>query len=1609
MSEEDKKYDDDEIEEISEAFANAKDKIPKKAIRIGRTLVKDPHPLNIPMGCKKFDLTGKMIDRTELSINGEEGLDLLNEIRFLKGLIDGVDTYSRTYSKEQRKFVSSKITNGQSIIPFENTKLFRDIKYEKLKFMDPSKITGIEGYLDVDKIFPVITKGRPIDYDKFSEKLNDETPSMQVDENRCYVIFEKFLDNDKKIKVKAFFNPLCNQIGFFMFIGEPNPDKTSADKYLFEKICFRSFYKVINNKIVFRPYSHLKPPLPASRPRNVKKDMKNIIVDINTILGNENFKITTTYEELMDILYAQTEDLKDKLFNVLLPLNNEINKALFETACGRIKNRYNEFQITDRTNYYNTLLFLKDKKLNKKSVKEIFGFFINKDMFVKKIETLKKKFLYYMEHYDEKKLTIDKFETQVIPVQMGTPNLAMEDAITIKRFLKLDPIFELYKTKEVQFRKIDRDDVVNQEDIVFSKESYMKERERLFDEKASKLRIEQEPRNFGQYDAKISREKVRFLREEESKFDKKYGEGNRKVYVKFEQELYETVSYAYFRPFTLSDIILTRYRKVSLFDHFGFSKEPSELLQSLNTLFLNIEELRSFVFTFVSLYYQLKTDISSKKARVDVAGRFVNSAGTLLQNPEFVETGPSVKLNIYKIYPNQLYSKEDHHIKTAKKTFKYYSTYQKAVRTRDSQIIFDYNYFLLKKEDSDDANPLRFLQLEEGIVGEAYRPKYIKPEELFVPELEIGLVEKNVDMINKAFTKLTTIEPRIKEWVGPSEDDIAAMVEIKVSPDGSLAAKLRSIKDIPQPVKTHIANIVKIKAKAERKKKEDEDEDDDDDDDDDDNIEGPQSFQREEEVQNSENEGEIGEDADAPTGLIGFRKNVKDRRDKRPDQTKKEIFRIFTEHLEWLIKQSSGARGVTALKEAYKHTDKKVTMDFIKKQPDGFNKKLAYEIEEHKERFRESIYQWKMADRNELHLDGDKKSILTFYFQSGANVTKAVVTAFILYLHQLGGKLDKDLLVEKIPDDIRAPVNNEQKSVLRLVGDDFRVATNIIQTIFLKLEEFKDDPSHTKEFKFLPEYLEKADLYWTLRNKANQLIFRDKIQGYVYIFKRPETHAFEFPAESAIFESLYNADVEKNISGLKSLIEFLNSNKLIKPIIQIKKHYPRKLRDEAEDKAARDEIIRENEALVVEIIALRELKGLTKEQFGEIERKMLQLTEDARRINQNIEADLIRINASGKAKFKILQKTAEQESRAAANRGEVSNVASKLAALSKPVVMPVAFDDTPAGRDKKKLADKEMKKIRRLEEKVLILRRQVGVDDPSLIIAENTYKEAVKYGNETFGLGIVELEDAKQETKIELEQRAVITAQSMIDKLKELDSTRKRFYKEMKALSKPERPSKEATGAVQMEFNRLNSAYGRELKQATLRYEQANELYKENINKAAKYGVAVVYVDPEIEESSALQKESVSEIVSTSEVPQVLSSEHSSELPSVLSTEPASELGVPKGKTYLGKKVLTRIFKSDFGNLVSLLKQLEIDPTNSAIKSRVKTAYEKYLATKIQFIEVSRSDVEAEIKKFRTEKKEEMDLVDAYEAKHGGNSEANKQKYMKYKLKYMKLKELLDL
>ena len=235
----------------------------------------------------------------------------------------------------------------------------------------------------------------------------------------------------------------------------------------------------------------------------------------------------------------------------------------------------------------------------------------------------------------------------------------------------------------------------------------------------------------------------------------------------------------------------------------------------------------------------------------------------------------------------------------------------------------------------------------------------------------------------------------------------------------------------------------------------------------------------------------------------------------------------------------------------------------------------------------------------------------------------------------------------------------------------------------------------------------------------------------------------------------------------------------------MKKHFPRKLNDEAEDKAARDAIIRENEELVKEIITLRELKDLTKEQFGEIERKMLQLKEDAKRISQNIDSELERINASGKAKFKKFDKVAEQEARAAANRGEESTVASKLATLSsKPVTAPVDFEDTPAGREKRKLADKHRKHIRKLEEKFLLLRRNVEPGNPSLIEAERAYKDAVKYGNDTYGLGIVELEEAKEESRAVMEERIQITAESIISRLNELDSQRRKLFTEMHNLPK---------------------------------------------------------------------------------------------------------------------------------------------------------------------------------------------------------------------------------
>jgi hypothetical protein len=251
-----------------------------------------------------------------------------------------------------------------------------------------------------------------------------------------------------------------------------------------------------------------------------------------------------------------------------------------------------------------------------------------------------------------------------------------------------------------------------------------------------------------------------------------------------------------------------------------------------------------------------------------------------------------------------------------------------------------------------------------------------------------------------------------------------------------------------------------------------------------------------------------------------------------------------------------------------------------------------------------------------------------------------------------------------------------------------------------------------------------------------------------------------------------------------------------------------------------------------------------------------------------------------------------------------------------------------------------------------------------------------------------------------MEERPQNTSETIISRLKELDSERRRLYKEMKALPKPPEPSKEADQAVKMELNRLKSVYGRQLKQAIALYQQANDRYNEQIVKANRNGIAVVYVEPDVEESSL-----------TTEVQQVSSSEVSG-LPSVLSTEPASEVQSDKQKPKLGlnKKTVIAKFKEDFGKLVGALRQLKREPANADFKLSVETNYKVYLASKKIFIESFRSDAEQLIKSLRKDKADQMGLVDDYEAKlDGGNSEENKQKYMKYKLKYMKLKELLGL
>jgi hypothetical protein len=675
------------MDEISEDLEKLKGVIFKTPQRIAgsETIIKDAAPYRLSSLCN-YNIPRDV---------------LLKKRQLLMTLIDGVN--------DKVSFANMKpmptIVPGQKFIPKDNVKIFSDIVFDGA-YTSESVIRSNNIYLGVDEYIPRVSEGIEIDFDTYSENISEEDiaddSSTGSKVERCDTKFIRYLDDEKKIKVEVTFNPLCNQIAFYLFVKEDveEEDGTKENKFLCQ---YRSFYKIDNGKIIFRPYYNSKINIPAAmkKYRFKRRSLVNYIKSINDEkIFNKVITIDTTYEEI-----------------------TELAKGNF-----------------DKTYFITNLIGATSHQLD-----------IKKD-------SLRKKFKNYQNYgKEDDKLDINNFDVQIDIIMMGSDNLHPEHVKTIKRFCKLDYSMQLTKHREIQQKLISRDLNIPGSgfDVVFDATSWVKKEMEKFEEKeGEKINkiLKKDPSLKAKLNFLLEVKRASTKRSFEEAFKRKY-EKNDLILVNKEYEIYNPIDFAYFRPFTLSDILSTRFRNKPLYEKLGLTEELNQA--KLQNLFDRIEKLRSFVFTFVSMYYEFERNPSSIILKRTGKGVIVRDGKKAVTT----KIEKLISIPSYGIYPNQLYSDDKNVI--AKKYIKYFTIFEQDGKDN----LVDYLVNESRPDEQKKAISLKFLELVEGIINprEIGNYPYISPTELFQPNLEIALIRGvGIESAYKALTSKNIMYEKVE-------------------------------------------------------------------------------------------------------------------------------------------------------------------------------------------------------------------------------------------------------------------------------------------------------------------------------------------------------------------------------------------------------------------------------------------------------------------------------------------------------------------------------------------------------------------------------------------------------------------------------------------------------------------------------------------------------------------------------------------------------------------------------------------------------------------------------------------------------------------------------
>ena len=1023
---------------------------------------------------------------------------LLGKRKFLMGMVSGINNKVVSNKSKSSESIADINVGVSVVVPNENVKVFKNIKYEEgSKYLSPSKIVGNESLLEVDEIYPMIKKGKKIDITLFTEEITDADLSEDVgveDANiveRCDVKFIKYLNAAKNIKVEVIFNPLCDQISFYLFVKETIEKEEGGIEEKF--LChYRSFYIVekdadgIARKIIFRPYNNSQSdkPVPEFSKHYKSRPLKNYIKEINNVserlFNNKKFTIESTYQEIFTPILDNRLAI-DEILNLI-----EIN----ETDSAKIN-----------------------------------------EIFEKKKESLIKKFSLYKLKGKKKDGTpitddeINTFEIQLKEIRLGSDSLHPTQVKNIKRFCKLDSSFKLESHREIQQKLIPRESLgTNGYSEAFNIENWIAEKMAAY-------------------------EKTPHSEKDKSKYKSKMVENFRKLYnnnvlANKEYIIFEPVNFAYFRPFTLTDIINTRYKTKPMYQKLGLTNEDTPANKAIiEILFKKIEELRAFVFTFASMYYDFEKNTSSIKY-----GRI---GGKITDKSPVTKDIKLISIPIHKIYPNQLYSNPNiNNTKTNSietKYIRYFSVYE----GKNSNL-----YDLLSNETKPVApiKPLTFLQLVEGIITEEERVTnypYINPEELFQPKLEQALVLNESDpsrnkLISAEYKELTTYNVMYDVVKSIDIEDIIQSTEERETVALSSEGWNEYVRTLAMPTLCKACGMNKFRNEDDFKICTNCDE---------------RYFKDKVNGKLVSVQGNFGisEDEDETSVPVNYRTGRKDERDiEKKSGSSNLVDSIWLTHLSYLIvpevhvgKNKGTLAGEVRVRERVVKTQKVSVnaaaidkhINKLKKSGKMFDYHLAILLRSNETKLKNKLLEILLTKNRGDELSSENSSIHIKYFNKERN-SKDVKDSIVLLLKQMDDKIDP-ILEEGAPDE-QSINRNIGTNSSKLDGTSEEIANKIFQSIITIL--IKKRGATKEEDKILPEYQNIASWSLTLTRGTNgSFIWKEKERNYYQeIPKYMQTVLKNYKAnevedkDKGIAENLISDVFSDNLEGLTRILQILD-------------------------------------------------------------------------------------------------------------------------------------------------------------------------------------------------------------------------------------------------------------------------------------------------------------------------------------------------------------------------------------------------------------------------------------------------------------------------------------